>query len=164
VFKILTAEVCFLMPLLSKREIGVLFAVPRGPASVVPPPPPYDSLRICVVVKLFLLSLCNETLRHRSLSYSRIPQHFMKFEGSLPCSQQHTTSLYLNQMNRVHTTPSISILYSHLRLGLLSDLFPLGFPTKALCAFLLFPISATCSVNLILLEFITISSLRKFLF
>jgi len=49
---------------------------------------------------------------------------------------------------------SILILSSHLRLGLPSDLFPSGFPSKTFYTPLLFPISATCPVHLTLLDFI----------
>jgi hypothetical protein len=44
----------------------------------------------------------------------------------------------------------ISILYFHLRLGLLSNLLPSGFPTKILYESLLSPVYATCPAHLIL--------------
>ena len=62
----------------------------------------------------------------------------------------------LSQFDPVHTSwRSILILFSHLRLGLPSGLFPSGFPNKALYTLLLSPIRATCPAHFILLDFIT---------
>jgi len=49
----------------------------------------------------------------------------------------------------------ILILSPHLCLGLPSDLFPSGFPTKTLYMLLPFPIWTTCPAHLIFLDFIT---------
>ena len=50
---------------------------------------------------------------------------------------------------------SVLILFTHLRLGLPSGLFPSGFPTKNLYTPLSSPIRATCPTHLIILDFIT---------
>jgi hypothetical protein len=73
----------------------------------------------------------------------------------------------LSQTDRVHTTPfclslrSILILFTHLGLGLPSCLFPAGFPTNILYAFVFVPIHATCGANLILLDLISLIILSE---
>jgi hypothetical protein len=73
----------------------------------------------------------------------------------------------LSQINLVHTTPaslslrSILILSSHLCLGLPSGLFPSGFPTNILYAFLFFPIHSTCLALLIFFALISNYAWRK---
>jgi len=66
----------------------------------------------------------------------------------------------LSQLDPLHaphhtSRRSILVIYSHLRLGLPSGLFPSGFPNKTLYMSLLSPIRATCLAHLILLDFIT---------
>jgi len=65
----------------------------------------------------------------------------------------------LSQINPSHAPQhtsriSISILSSHLRLGLPSVLFPSGFPTKTLYTTILSPIRATRPTHLMLLDLI----------
>jgi hypothetical protein len=82
-------------------------------------------------------------------SHSRISQHFMEPEGSLPRSQEPSTGPYPepDRSNPYHPilslVRSILILSTYLRLGLLSGLFPSGFSTNILYAFLFYPIRAT---------------------
>jgi len=56
---------------------------------------------------------------------------------------------------------SILILSSHLCLGLPSGLFPADFPTKTLYTPLIYLIRATCPAHLILLDFITWTTLGE---
>ena len=72
----------------------------------------------------------------------------------------------LSQLHPVPTTPSTSsrsilILSSHLRLGLPNCPFPSGFPTKTLCTPLPSYIRATCPSHLIILDFITRTTLGE---
>jgi hypothetical protein len=81
----------------------------------------------------------------------------MEPEVSLSCSQEPSTGPYPepDQYSSYHSI--ISKIYFniiHLRLGLPSGLFPSGFPTNILYAFLFSPIRATCSPHLNLLDLI----------
>jgi hypothetical protein len=91
-------------------------------------------------------------LRSRqSLSHSSISQHFME-PDSPPLVP------ILSQINPVRSTPSSSrsilILSSQLGLSLPGGLFPYGFSTKILYAFLFVFMRATRPAHLILLDFI----------
>jgi hypothetical protein len=56
---------------------------------------------------------------------------------------------------------SILVLTTHLHHGLPSGLFPYGFPTNILYAFLFSPIRATCPAHLILLDLIILITLGE---
>jgi hypothetical protein len=83
-----------------------------------------------------------------------IPSNFKEPEGSSPCSQEPSTDPYPEPVWSSPYHPkylrSILILSTHLRLP--SGLFPSGFPTNILYAFLVSPIHATCPVHLTLLD------------
>jgi hypothetical protein len=71
----------------------------------------------------------------------RYPPTFMEPNISLPWTKDPSLDINLNQINPFHTPfsiKSILILFSYLRLGLLSGLFPLVFTSKILYAFLVF--------------------------
>jgi hypothetical protein len=100
----------------------------------------------------------------------------MESKGSLPCSQRPATNPYperdesnppppppphTHTHTHTHTTHLISqrfilILSSHLCLGLLSGLFPLGFLTRILYTFLISAMHTSCFSHLILLHLITL--------
>jgi len=79
-----------------------------------------------------------------------------RFITALTSARQLSLS-WASSIQSTHPHPtsrrSIHILSSHLRLGLPSDLLPLGFSTKTLYKPLPSPIRATCPVHLILLDF-----------
>ena len=81
----------------------------------------------------------------------------MEPEGSLPHSQVPATWARSIRSIPLHPTywRYILILFSHLRLGLSSRLFPQVFPTKTLYTSPLSAIRATCPPYLILFDLIT---------
>jgi len=63
----------------------------------------------------------------------------MEPEGSLSCSQKPGTGPYTEADESSPKLPTILILSSHLYLGLQSCLVLLGFATKTLYPFLIYP-------------------------
>jgi hypothetical protein len=107
------------------------------------------------------LTLCSWALLER-LQVVQPFKNFLAFYGTRRFISRFTRSFYLSlswdrpiQSTSPHPTPPRSslILSIHLRLGLRSGLFPYGFLTNNLCAFL-FSSRATCSAHLILLDLI----------
>jgi len=85
---------------------------------------------------------------------------------ALPCSQEHNTGLY-PEPNKSNQHPNtlfiwslILILSYHLRLDLGSGIFPLGFRTNILYAFLISLVRAVYPANLIVLDLITVIKFR----
>ena len=80
-------------------------------------------------------------------------------------SVRHLSLSWASPIQSTYTHPtswrSILILSTHLHLGLPSGLFPRGFPTKTLYIPLSSPICATCPAHLILLHFITRTTLGE---
>jgi hypothetical protein len=89
---------------------------------------------------------------------SRISQHFIELQHSLPWSQELSAGPYTepDQSSPSNHIPlrSILILSTHPHLGLPSGLFPSGFPINILYAFLWAPIHATCPAHPIHFDFI----------
>jgi hypothetical protein len=86
----------------------------------------------------------------------------MEPEGSLQCSQGPATGpcpeTDASKSTSYHpiSVRSIIILHSHLRLGLLSGLFPYDPPIEMLNAFLISPMRVICPAHPILLDLINI--------
>ena len=101
---------------------------------------------------------------------SQLVKKFPAFYGTRKFITEFTSTRHLSlswassiQSIRLHPTSitSILILSSHLRLGLLRDLFFSGFPNKTMHITLLSTIRATWPTHHILLEFITQKILGK---
>jgi hypothetical protein len=117
-----------------------------------------------IAVQVFpLLTSCSTVLLEK-LTGSQLVKKFPAFYGIQRFITAYASArqLSLSRASSIQSTPPhptswryILLLSSHLRLGLLSGLFPSGFPTKILYTPLLSPVRATCPVHPILLDFIT---------
>ena len=114
-------------------------------------------------VSIYLLTPWSRVLLEK-LTGLRLVKKFPTFYGIRWFITAFTSAHYLSlsrvsSIHSIHPHPtywiSILILYSHLRLGLPSSLFPSGIPTNALYTPVLSPIRAACPAHLILLDFIT---------
>ena len=108
----------------------------------------------------YLLTPCSRVLLEKLTVFQLVK----KFYGTRMCINAVTRASHLllfwtssTQSAHPHSTSwrPILILSPHLCLGLPSDLFPSGFPTKTLYMLLPFPIWTTCPAHLIFLDFIT---------
>ena len=100
----------------------------------------------------------------------QLVKKFPAFHGTRWSITAHTSVRHLSlswaspiQSIYLHPTSwrSVLILSTHQRLGLPSGLLPSGFPTKTLYTPLSSPIRATCPAHLILLDFITRTTLGE---
>ena len=106
----------------------------------------------------------SSTVPLQKLTGSQLVKKLPAIHGTRRFITSFTTArhLFLSRASSIQSIPphptsrrSISVLSSHLRLGLPSDFFPSGFPVKTLHTPLFSPIRATCHAHLILLDFIT---------
>ena len=118
-------------------------------------------LQLCSSVCTFHKALITNSTEHSRSWEADSPQPVKKFPALHGTRRFITafTRAILNQMNPIHTPYTttekfISILFSHLRLGLPSRLFPSRFPTRTVNSLFHFHVCATCPAHLILHDLI----------
>jgi hypothetical protein len=83
---------------------------------------------VCVCCHYLLTELSPSREAANCTTIQEIPSNFTEPEGSSPCSQEHSSGPYPEQVSSSTTHPislrSILILSTHLHLGLPSGLFP----------------------------------------
>ena len=119
-------------------------------------------------VRILLTPWCRILLE--KLTGLQLVEKFPPFHGNRRfitalTTVRHLSLSWASPIQSIYPHPtswrSILILSTHLRLGLPSGLLPSGFPTKTLYITLSSPIRATCPVHLILLDFITRTTLGE---
>ena len=119
-------------------------------------------MKKCKCVNTYLLTAWCRVLLEK-LTGLQLVKKFPAFHGTprfitALTSVRHLSLSWTNPIQSIYPHPTslrpILILFTHLRLGLPSGLFPSGFPTKTLYTPVSSPIRATCPTHFILLDFI----------
>ena len=125
-------------------------------------------LRVWAFNTYLLTPWCRVLLE--KLTGLQLVKKFPAFHGTRRCitaltSIRHLSLSWASPIQSIYPHPtswrSIVILSTHLRLDLPSGLLPSGFPTKTLYTPLSSPIRATCTTHLILLDFVTRTTLGE---
>ena len=153
---------CYLVPLRPKYFLKILCSTYLQPTFLSQYKRP-SFTPILTYLLTYLLTPWSRVLLEK-LTVLQLVKKFPAFYGTRKFITAFTSAGHLSlswasliQPIPLHpaTRRSILILFSHLRLGLSSGLFPSGFPTKILHTSLPSPIRSTCPAHPILLDFTT---------